>query len=133
MLKLVSTTPLNRLSVFVEGDSLQYWAYKTLGKELSADDVVKIVERFGGSRENIRYYMEAKDKNDQRAAERLQSDGLQVDVTDLMTDLARAYRQKSEEALERQASEALPKIDHLIVICGRTFEVFEYLFSHAKN
>ena len=77
--------------------------------------------------------MEAKDKNDQRAAERLQSDGLQVDVTDLMTDLARAYRQKSEEALERQASEALPKIDHLIVICGRTFEVFEYLFSHAKN
>ena len=131
--KLGSKIPRNRLGVFVEGDSLQYWASKTLGKEFSADDIVRIVQRFGGNRENIQYYMEARDENDQLVADRLKSDGLQVDVTDLMTSLARAYRQKSEEALRRQASEALPNIDHLIVISGRAFEVLQYLFSHARQ
>jgi TIR domain/NYN domain len=126
----------SRVRVFVEGNSLQYWASKTLGRKLSAADIRRLVNPLGAGSSEINYYLEKYDKKSPKVARALEQKGAQVHVTDLTTESARAYRPKSEEALAHDAVQAtIDDIDELIVVCGRVFPGFNLyqLFSAARH
>lgn len=123
-----------RTRIFVEGGSLQYWSQKKLRTKLSAANIRGLVRPFGAASCEINYYFEIHDKKGEKAARALERDGVHVHRTDLTTEVARAYRLKSEEALVRDARATLEQdVDHLIVICGRVFKTFYFLFAAAKR
>ncbi len=117
--------------IYVDGDSLQVWASKTVGRKLNAADIRALVSRYG---RDIDYFLHICDKQDEKAARVFERDGLRVHRTDLSTDRARAYRPKAEEALELHAIDAMQQdIDHVVLVTGVVYEALKSMLKAATH
>jgi nucleoside phosphorylase/uncharacterized LabA/DUF88 family protein len=104
--------------VFVDGDSLQYFAQQKLGMHFDAKDIFELISRFTDEQFKVNYYLEVHDDEGERLAHTLERGGLRVHITDLRDPHVAAYRGKSEEALANEARTILPTLKHLILVCG---------------
>jgi TIR domain len=118
-----------RIRIFVEGDSLQSWASKAVGRKLSAADIRALVRHYGSE---IDYFLHICNKRDEKAAREFENGGLHVHRTDLSTKLARSYRPKAEEALaDGVFAAARLGVDRAVLVTGAAFEAFEPVFEAA--
>lgn len=123
--------------VFVDADSFQFMAQEKLGRALDSNDLQKLVTRITQEPFEVDYYLGVYDKKSERFARTMERGGVQVHVTDHRDKLVRAYRMKSEEAMEDDALAVVRAraTSHLIIICGRIYPkyLFTSLFEIAKR
>ena len=117
-------------AVFVEGNSLQYWAKDTFGRELDCDDLRSLIAPCAREPFQIHYYLEITDTRGEKAAKRLGEDGLQVHIVDRRGPWPESH---SEDHICANARDILPVVKHLILVCGGVDPTFVNLLGGAKN
>jgi nucleoside phosphorylase len=117
-------------AVFVEGDTLQYWAKKELGAELDADEIRQLITPHIDEPFEIQYYVEIGSAEDEKAVKRLVTDGLRLRIVDRRGPWPAHH---AEDHLEADARDILPLLKHLVLVCGQARGAFVPLLQNAKN
>jgi hypothetical protein len=116
--------------VFVEADSLQNWAKEELRRALGGDDIRKMIAHSAPEPFEIFCYFEAGSERGARAAKKLQQDGLRVRIVDRRGPWPEHH---SEDYICADASDILPFIKHLVLVCGSVSQIFVNLLAAAKK
>jgi nucleoside phosphorylase/uncharacterized LabA/DUF88 family protein len=119
-----------RTAVFVEGNSLQYFARGEFGKEFAGADLRRLITPQVHEPFEIEYYVDTENEQDKRKARKLESNGVRIHIV----NRGDPYRPPQlEEQIFFDARDIIPVLDHLVLISGYPYKEFDGLLALAKK